>query len=328
MRAAIVGCGRVGEKRAAALGPGRLAAAADRDGARAQALAARAPGCSAETDWRRAIERADVELVIVATPHDALAEVATAAVRSGKHVLVEKPAARSVRELDPLIAAARAAGVRVAVGYNHRFHPALREARALVEQGAVGAPLYVRARYGHGGRPGYEREWRADPERAGGGELIDQGVHLIDLARWFLGELGCASGHLARFFWPMAVEDNAFLLLTADSGAAAWLHASWTEWKNLFCFELFGREGKLQIDGLGGSYGAERLTLHRMRPGLVRPDTSVREYPDEDLSWRDELEDLIDRIANGRPPACGLEDARAVLAVTDRVYELAGRAPA
>ena len=98
------------------------------------------------------------------------------------------------------------------------------------------------------------------------------------------------------------------------------LHASWTEWKNLFCFEVFGREGKLQVDGLGGSYGVERLTVHRLGPAPGPPDTSTREYPGEDLSWREELSDLVHRIEAGRPPAIGLEDARAALTIVDRLY--------
>jgi len=321
MRVAIVGCGRVGERRARALcGTARLVAAADTDAARAEALAARFPGCAAETDWRRLVARDDFELAIVATPHDRLAEVAGAAAERGRHVLVEKPAARSVQELEALIAAARTTGVSVAVGFNHRFHPALREAHALFSSGAIGALLSVRARYGHGGRPGYENEWRADPCTAGGGELIDQGVHLIDLARWFAGEFANVRGHLATLYWPARVEDNAFLLLTTGAGQVAWLHASWTEWKNLFCFEVFGREGKLQVDGLGGSYGVERLTVHRLPRPLGPPDTIASEYPGEDVSWRDELSDLVSRIEAGRPPAVGLEDARAALEIVGRLY--------
>lgn len=321
MRAAIVGCGRVGEKRARALGEtARLVAVADSDTERAGALAAWFPGCEVETDWRRLVARDDLDLVIVATPHDHLAEVAGAAAERGRHVLVEKPGARTLQELDGLIGVARRAGVNVAVGFNHRFHPALREAHALCSSGAIGSVISVRARYGHGGRPGYEREWRADPRAAGGGELIDQGVHLIDLARWFAGEFADVRGHLATLYWPMRVEDNAFLLLTTAAGQVAWLHASWTEWKNLFCFEVFGREGKLQVDGLGGSYGVERLTVHRLPRTLGPPDTSAREYPGEDVSWRDELSDLVGRLEVGRPPAVGLEDARAALEIVGRLY--------
>jgi predicted dehydrogenase len=321
MRVAIVGCGAVGLKRARALGDaGRLVVVADIKLQRAWALAHQFPGCEVAADWQACVDRADVDLVIVSTVNDALAPVTLAAVRRGKHVLVEKPAARSAEELRPVVAAARAAGVLVKVGFNHRFHPALHKARDLYDAGAVGPLLHIRGRYGHGGRPGYEREWRADPAVAGGGELLDQGVHLIDLARWFLGDFALVDGHVATSFWDMPVEDNAFLSLRTDRGQTAWLHVSCTEWKNLFCFEVFGRDGKLQIDGLGGSYGVERLTHYRMLPQMGPPETTMWEYPGEDLSWRAEFAHLCECIARGARPLGDAADALAALEVVGEVY--------
>src|SRR5205823_1353389 len=127
------------------------------------------------------------------------------------HVLVEKPGARSASELDTVLAAAAKSGVSVRAGFNHRYHRGFRKAREIVESGALGPLMFIRGRYGHGGRPGYDREWRADPELSGGGELIDQGIHLIDLARWFLGEFTAVRGRTRTYFWDMPVEDNAFL---------------------------------------------------------------------------------------------------------------------
>lgn len=319
-RVAIVGCGLVGAKRAAALGDSQLVAVADTDTERARRLAADRPGCTAEADWRAMVKRPDVEVVIVATTHDSLAAVTQAAVEAGKHVLVEKPAARRPSELAAVAAAARERGVAVRVGFNHRFHPALRQARAMVEDGAVGPLMYVRARYGHGGRPGYEREWRAQPEVAGGGELLDQGVHLIDLARWFAGELSLAGGHLGTFFWDMPVEDNAFVLLRSPAGQVAWLHASWTEWKNLFSFEVVGRAGKLQVEGLGGSYGVERLTHYRMRPQMGPPDTFDWEYPGDDISWREEYASFVEATLGHATANATLEDAAAALTIVQQAY--------
>ena len=322
-RVAIVGCGAVGSKRARALGESRLVAVADAEPERARRLAASFSGCAAEADWRAAVTRPDVEIVIVATTNDSLAPVARAAAEAGKHVLVEKPAARAPAELAPVSAAARERGVTVRVGFNHRFHPALRRARDLVESGQLGALMYVRARYGHGGRPGYEREWRARPEVAGGGELLDQGVHLIDLARWFAGDLTLLAGHVGTFFWDTPVEDNGFVLLRTPAGQVAWLHASWTEWKNLFSFEVFGRRGKVQVDGLGGSYGLERLTHYRMRPEMGPPETTGWEYPGDDPSWGDEYASFVEATL-GRPTAnATLDDAAAALSI---VHEAYGRA--
>jgi predicted dehydrogenase len=320
MRVAIVGCGRMGHRRAEALVGSTLVVVADPDAGRARDLAARFPGCQSHTDWRAVVSRGDVDAVIVATTNDALVPVTLAAVECGKDVLVEKPAARSAAELAPVAAAARAAGVTVKVGFNHRFHAAALRARALFDEGAIGPLLYLRARYGHGGRLGYEREWRADPARAGGGELLDQGVHLLDLARWFAGDFVEATGRLATYYWDMPVEDNAFVLLTAAGGQVAWLHASCTEWKNLFSFEIFGRHGKLQWDGLGGSYGLEHLTLYRMRPEMGPPESTTWEYPGDDPSWRAEWRHFLDAVAGKVEPWGSLEDTLAVLRLVEAVY--------
>jgi len=320
LRVAIVGCGRVGAKRAQTLGPHSLVAVADADGGRARDLAAGVPGCVSSEDWREVVARADVDAVVVATTNDVLAPVTLAAIRERKHVLVEKPAGRSASELEPLISAARAAGVTVKVGFNHRFHPAVQKAHVLFDDGAIGPLMYVRGRYGHGGRLGYEREWRADPVIAGGGELLDQGVHLIDLARWFAGEFVEARGHVGTFFWDMPVEDNGFVWLRSAHGPVAWLHASCTEWKNLFSFEVFGRQGKLQVEGLGGSYGVERLTWYRMRPEMGPPETTIWEYHGDDPSWAAECVHFFECIARGTPPSGTLEDALAALRLIEDVY--------
>lgn len=324
-RTAIVGCGLIGQKRARALGDAHLAYAVDTDLLRAQRLAAQHPGCVAATDWQDVVTRSDVDLVIVATTNDALAPVTLAAVQNGKHVLVEKPAARSSRELAPVVEAAQVAGVTVKVGFNHRFHPALRKAREIVDTGDLGPLMYVRGRYGHGGRPGYEREWRANPAISGGGALLDQGVHLIDLARWFLGDFTEVSGLVATFFWQMPVEDNGFALLRTTSGRVAWLHVSCSEWKNLFSFEIYGRNGKLQVDGLGGSYGVERLAYYRMLPQMGPPETTIWEYPGEDTSWRDEFIHLQTCIKERQTPLGTLEDAYAALVIVESLYQQSQR---
>jgi len=317
----IVGCGLIGRKRAQALGPGKLVACADAVFSRAQALAA-AYGAQAVPDWRDLVSRPEVQAVVVATTHDWLAPVTLAAVEAGKHVLVEKPAARRASELEPVLQAARARGVLVRVGFNHRFHPALHKAHQMFLEGAVGPLMYVRARYGHGARVGYEKEWRARPEVSGGGELIDQGMHLIDLARWFAGEFVQVQGLAGRWFWDMPVEDNAFLLLQTAEQKVAFMHCSCSEWKNLFSFEVFGRDGKLEVQGLGGSYGVERLTHYRMLPEMGPPDTVAWEFPRGDDSWAAELADFYQDVALGRQPAPGLSDAMAALKVVERIYEV------
>jgi predicted dehydrogenase len=318
---ALIGCGLVGRKRVAALGSQAvLRFACDLDGARAAELAATVPGCQAISDPGDAIRHPEVTAVIVATPNASLAPIALAAVRNGKNVLVEKPGAIHSRQLRELQAAAALSGVRVRLGYNLRFHPALRKARELVDARALGPLMFLRGRYGHGGRKGYEREWRADPKLSGGGELIDQGVHLIDLAAWFLGDFTAIAGHCATYFWNMSVDDNAFFSLRTAADQTAWLHASCTEWKNLFSFEIYGRSGKLALDGLGGSYGPERLIYYRMRPQMGPPETQTWEYPGNDDSWALELAAFIDDIRLGREPSPGLSEGIRTLEIVEEIY--------
>lgn len=319
---AIVGCGLIGWKRAAAIPGGRLVVCADVVEERAQALArdAEAKASPAVQPWPDAIRRDDVDIVIVATTNDALAQVTLAALDAGKHVLVEKPAARRVAELDPIIERAGRAGRRVRVGFNHRYHPALQKAREILDSGVLGPLMFVRGRYGHGGRIGYDKEWRADPERAGGGELIDQGVHLIDLAGWFLGPFTSVDGFATTYFWDMAVDDNAFMTLRTADGQCAFLHVSCTEWKNLFSLEIYGRSGKIAIDGLGGSYGVERITHYHMLPEMGPPETTSWEYPRGDQSWALEFSAFVHDIRGGREPQPGLQDARAALEVVEAIY--------
>ena len=189
-----------------------------------------------------------------------------------------------------------------------------------MDAGVAGPLMFVRGRYGHGGRVGYEREWRADPDIAGGGELIDQGVHLIDLSRWFLGDFPVVDGHARTYFWKMPVDDNAFLLLQTAGGQTAFLHVSCTEWKNLFSFEIYGRDAKLHVEGLGGSYGVERLTCYKMLPEMGPPETTAWEYPGGDRSWHLEFAEFLEDIRLDRTPSANLADARAALAVVEAVY--------
>jgi predicted dehydrogenase len=323
MNIAIIGCGLIGAKRAKALPKeDALVAAGDVNESRAKQLAAGYPSCKvASTDWRAVVTHKDVDAVIVATTNDQLAAVTLLAIEAGKHVLVEKPAARSAAELAPLLPAAEKAKVAVKVGFNHRCHPALLKARAIVDAGELGPMMFVRGRYGHGGRLGMEKEWRGDPVIAGGGEMLDQGVHLVDLARWFLGDFTDVSGHIGTFFWDWKVEDNGFALLKTTDQKVAWLHASCSEWKNLFSLEIYGRHGKLAIDGLGGSYGVERLAFYKMLPQMGPPETTIWEYPGEDKSWQVEWQQFRDAIARSAQPASGnLLDAHAALTVIDRLY--------
>lgn len=318
----MVGCGLIGRKRAAALaGDDELVGCVDIEAQAAQALAAEYGGEALELAQLLALEP---DAVVVATTHDRLAELSIAALEAGAHVLVEKPAGIGSAQVEAVRAAAERAGRRVKVGFNHRFHPGLMRAVQEARSGAHGEILQLRARYGHGGRPGYEREWRADKARSGGGELIDQGMHLLDLSHWLLGPLPLHSALLRTAYWDMPVEDNAVVLLGGRrDGPWASLHVSWTEWKNLFSLEISCRTAKLQVDGLVRSYGPQRLTRYLMKPELGPPDVDVHDYPGEDGSWEAEWRHFRTAIASPEPISLlgDLESAAYAWSCVEAAYE-------
>jgi predicted dehydrogenase len=321
---AIVGCGLIGHKRLGTLPPGSLKYACDLDEERARQLAAATTNCASTADLERVLGDSEVDVIIVAAANVALASIALQAVKARKHVLVEKPGGISSTELAEIESAAVASGALVRIGYNHRFHPAFRKAYQLLQQEDLGEPMFIRGRYGHGGRVGYEREWRMDPALSGGGELIDQGVHLIDLAASFLGEFMTVEGHSATYFWDARVDDNAFLSLRTGSGQTAWLQVSCTEWKNLFSFEIYFKRAKLHIEGLGGSYGLERLYYYKMLPEMGPPETVIYEFPRGDTSWALELDEFLEDIALHRTPIPGLKEGRKTLQIVEAIYRKSG----
>ncbi len=321
-----VGCGLIGKKRSLALAQipfASLRYACDLDLTRAQALAACTPGCEA-TSLGNALKDPAITAVIISTLNGSLVPLAIEAVKMGKHVLIEKPGALSSQELRSLETEANKTGAKVRLSYNHRFHPAFQKARELFNAGALGPLMFIRGRYGHGGRIGYDKEWRANPALSGGGELIDQGVHLIDLSRWFMDDFSTIDGHAATYFWDMKVDDNAFLSLRTATGQTAWLQVSCTEWKNMFSFEIYGRDAKLSIDGLGGSYGAEKLTYYKMLPQMGPPETTVFEFPQGDQSWKLEIETFIEDIRLNREPDPGLTQGIKILETVEHIYLKSG----
>lgn len=314
LRVAIAGCGLIGARRAGSLGDDRVVGCYDIDRQAAERLAgahgAKTCGSFAElTDLHP-------DVVVVATIHSALSPLACEALAAGSHVLVEKPAGISLADVEAIQGAARRAGLLVKVGFNHRFFPGIARAVSEASSGVHGAVMYTRGRYGHGGRLGYEREWRADPARSGGGEIVDQGMHMLDLSHWLLGPLPLNSSLLRTQFWDAPVDDNAVLLLGERGGVGsrspwALIHVSWTEWKNMFSWEIYCERAKLAVDGLTRSYGAQRLSIYRMRPELGPPDVEQVEYPDVDVSWEREWQHFAEtvRSRDGRPLLGDLESA-------------------
>ena len=320
----LVGCGLIGNKRAKALGQnGILTACFDIDIIKAQLLS-KVTGARVCSNWHELISSEEVEVVIIATRHDSLAEITIAAAEQGKHILVEKPGAKNASEIKKIIAVTKKSSVKIHVGFNHRFHYSLLKAKEIINTGELGELMFIRGRYGHGGRLGYEKEWRADPKLSGGGELIDQGTHLIDLSRWFLGEFSDVEGYACNYFWSMPVEGNSFMTLKTSENKVAFLQASCTEWKNLFSFEIYCKLGKIDLSGLGGSYGLEKVTLYKMLPEMGPPKTISWQYPMADNSWELEIDDYFENIRLNKDPTTSLTDAHAVLMTVETIYKKSG----
>jgi predicted dehydrogenase len=329
LRVGIVGCGLIGHKRAGALDPdAELVGCFDVSPDAAWTLAERT-GAPVLDDLDDLLALTP-DVVIVAVTHDQVAPIAVQALDVRAHVLVEKPAGLSVAQVDDVAAAAARNGRLVKVGFNHRFHPAIARAVTEARSGQYGEILHLRGRYGHGGRIGYDREWRADPARSGGGELIDQGMHLLDITHWTLGDLPLHSALLRTQFWDTPADDNAMLLLgERDRRDAPWamLHVTWTEWKNMFSLEIYCRTAKLQVDGLAASYGPQTLRIYRMKPELGPPDLEEVHYPPEDRSWETEWEHFAAAVRSGDPGARlsgDLADARYAWQRVQEAYELGG----
>ena len=325
MKAAVIGCGLIGKKRAIAL-PDHvdLVGCFDEVGSAAESFASEFKTASFQS-LGALLDIQGLDFVIIATRHDSLHSLAIAALNAGKHVFIEKPGAINYFEFKKVSELARKKHLSLHVGYNHRQHPALKKAYELVNEGSIGDVMFLRGRYGHGGRVGYEKEWRADKLKSGGGELIDQGAHLIDLSIGFLGELQLDYAATPNYFWDMEVEDNVFMSLKNKSGNIAFLQASCTEWKNMFSMEIYGQTGKIEISGLGRSYGLETLTFHKMRPEMGPPITENWSFPEPDDSWKVEMGEFLDDLLTGSNKSDNLDSSLEVLRVIGEIYSRTNR---
>ncbi len=324
---ALIGAGGIGKIWADALKKTNqfaLKAVVDVDAAKAGAIAAGFPGCTAYTDYAEAFRGGGFEAVVIATPHYLLAPISAAALKAKKHVLCEKPAGISTAEVAANIRTAGEEKRVYMIGFNHRYHPAYMQAKEIADKGEIGKIICVRARYGFGGRPGYEKEWRFNKKISGGGELIDQGMHMIDMARWFMGDFVDVKGFAENLYWGGEVEDNGFLLLRTADKRVAQIHVSWTNWEWVHSFEIFGTKGYLSIDGLDKRYrGPEKLTVGKVDPQSgkfpVETTTTFAEEKKEDSFVR-ELDEFAGVIAGKMELKSKGEDVVEVLKIVERIY--------
>ncbi len=358
MNVAIVGCGLIGRKRALALcDEDKLMACCDTNLESAKKFGEEFD-CIFFDDYKKLLNEVDCDIVVVSVVNKYAKEIIINTLRNGKNVIAEKPLGRNVEEAREIVGSqkseirsqkSKSNGVMenwnsgkpntpifqhsntpirhdsnipiLKTGFNHRFHPAVWKAKQLADEGAIGKIFNIRARYGHGGRPGMENEWRASKDLCGGGELLDQGVHIIDLIRWFGGEVKEVYGKVETKFWEIQVEDNAFAILKTAEDVTASFHVSWTNWKNIFSFEIFGTDGYLKIEGLGGSYGEETLETGIRKKEGGKPNIEIFEFENGDVSWINEWFEFKHSVCeNKEVNGSGIDGLRAI-EVIEAIYK-------
>lgn len=287
---------------------------------RAKYLAQRC-GAKYSYDWQSVVADKNINIVIVLSYPDSHAEISIKAMKNGKDVLCEKPLARTEDQAARMIGTSLKTKQILKCGFNHRHHPAISEAYSLFKKNFIGKPLFGRGRYGIAGRKGIENEWRSDPKIVGGGQLMEQGIHLIDLFQWFLGDIAKVTGFVNTNYWSIKpLEDNGFALLQTKNGVIASLHSSLTQWINLFEFEIYGEKGSLAVRGLGGAYGTEKLIMNQYDPHGPFSYKTV-EYRGADRSWENEWKEFTKAIETRSQPLGNGQDGLLALKIVNAIYK-------
>lgn len=283
-------------------------------------ILAKQTGSQFGTDWRKVIDDKEVDVVVVLTHPDSHAEISIAAMKADKDVLCEKPLSKTENEALEMVKIAKQTKRILKTGFNHRHHPAIFEAYRLFKEKTIGKALFGRGLYGIAGRKGLEKEWRSDPQIIIGGQFMDQGIHLVDLFRWFLGDVDKVTGFISTNYWPIApLEDNGFALLHHTNGVISSIHSSLTQWINLFEFEIYGEKGSISVNGLGGTYGVEKLIVSAHDPdGPFSYKTT--EFRGGDVSWKNEWEEFTMAVKTRQEPIANSIDGLKSLEIVNAVY--------
>jgi len=325
---AIVGAGNIGKLRLQVIqrsADSRVLVVADVDEVRAAALAAPI-GAQATSDWCAAVRNPQVNVVVVCTPTKFHAGATLEALKAGKHVLCEKPLARTASEAAEIVETAEIHQRLLKTGFNYRYMDNVRKAKELIEGGAIGPRYFLRCRYGHGGRPGYEKEWCTDLDISGGGVLLEQGIHILDLVRYLLGEPARITASASRFFWNFPdVEDNCFVEIQTTTSQTAQIHVSWTQWVNILSLEIFGRDGYVHLSGRDGHYGPQRLVWGKRQASHGRPVEEFFEFPAQNTSWEHEWMEFVETIKSGKQPMGNPTDSLRALELVEAAYESSRR---
>ncbi|HYV33264.1 MAG TPA: Gfo/Idh/MocA family oxidoreductase [Candidatus Limnocylindria bacterium] len=326
LRVGIIGAGLIGFKRAKAileLGQDSVVGVCDINQKRAEELGA-LTGAKVFKTWQDLVKAPNMDAVVVAAFHKDLPVMTIAAFKNSKHVLAEKTLGWDGKDAKRIYLASKKAGKVLKVGFNHRFHPAISKAHQMFKAGAIGEIMFIRAAYGHGGRPNYGLEWRLQKKYTRGGEMYDQGSHMTDLSLWFLKKFDKVFGNAKNYFWKQAnLEDNAFCQLITKKGQTSSFQVSLTQWKNHFSFDIYGTKGYLLVHGLGRSYGVETLIYgSNVGKGKV-PKEKIWEFPGEDISWTEEWKNFRQGIFQHKPVLSSGADNVEVLKIIDGLYESA-----
>ncbi len=285
-------------------------------------------------NWKGLINDVDLDAVFICTYNNVAPEIVCAALKKNYHVFCEKPPGRSVADVKQVIAAEKKAKNRILkYGFNHRFHYSVMEAKAIIDSGRFGRILCARGTYGKAGGLGFEKNWRLDKELAGGGILLDQGIHMLDLMLYLIGDFVEVKSFVENLYWKAPLEDNAFIIMKSLDGKVAMIHSSATLWKHKFSMEIFMEDGYLMINGIltsTRSYGDEYITFAKKQFenetfAFGRPrEESI--YFDRDDSWRFEVEEFYDCVVGKKDrPLGNTDDALKVMELVESIYKEAGK---
>ena len=280
-------------------------------------------------DSYEALLNSDIDAVIVSAYASVAAEYVIRALNAGKHVFCEKPPAMNAHEMLEVIETEKSTGKVLKYGINHRFHYSVMEAKKIINDGVLGKLLWMRGIYGKAGSIDFRDNWRNYKKFSGGGILIDQGIHMLDLFRYFSNsEFECLSTYLSTSFWDTECEDNAFLTLKSSNDVLATLHSSATQWRHKFLLEMTFEKGYLNLDGILSetrSYAPETLIIGQrefedVTFAMGKPKQSIT-YFEYDKSWDFELAEFIDAIKGNATILNGTsQDAFEIMKITDHVY--------
>lgn len=273
----------------------------------------------------------DIDAVFVCTPNKFTPEIVISALNKKKHVFCEKPPGRNLEDINKIIKAEKKnKSVKLKFGFNHRYHDNVMEAKSIIDSGRLGNILWMRGIYGKSGGTNFKEVWRSNREISGGGILLDQGVHMIDLFRMFCGNFEEVKSFVNNSYWNLDVENDAFAILRNKKNQTASIHSSSTQWKHTFSLEISLEKGYVNLYGILSStrsYGqGERLVTARKQFedetfSVGNPQENVV-YFNQDKSWQREVEDFVDCIVNDKDVVVGSSyDAMKAMELVYNIYE-------